>query len=787
MKNIFKTLLCLVAFIVPVSGLFAQVVGEQQDVPDEYHYPDNEDGTGIVYSKIVQGPNKKGEYTIFLKSFVTGEVDEQTMAIPTEVVLVLDVSGSMDWGMTDEDYTANNAQYSYNTINNSSTMYLYKYNDEYLRVYAGTNYYGNRYCLYTGINGVTYYFTQNGGLTTSSNQAYWREGANQTIFNGTLYTVTAGHSRMAALKEAVNYFITEINNNSETLPAGKTNKISIVKFANNSFCNSSGTAVNYNTGASDSNETGNHRGADGISAYNYTEIVNGFLPSSSSSLSTNVNGLIAGGATAADYGMVKAELLINTLFNNPNTDNPTPKELTNKIVVFFTDGEPTYSSGFEDDVANDAVSIAKRLKALTAYEYRNQSTGTTITGKVKVYTIGTFKNPSEKTETYMHRLSSNYPNATSIGEGGEGADGSELNGFYFMATSKEKLKEAFGSISNDIVSPDITVNSSSTVVDVMSKSFTLPTGTSASSVQVWETKAQSYNTTTKQYEFSINKSDWQNITDAQGLILNVVGDQVTVSGWAFDKNACARKQNGSVIGKQLILEIPIEMGPNAVGGLAVGTNGAGSGLSYVDEHGVSQKLYFETPNIGLPINLHIRKEGLKKGESAKFRIQRMWDGKTTIPSDVVITPNTWQDYTSVFVTRRETNTETGENAPIVRIVGLHPGFTYRIKEEGWSWSYGVTKVHGNRYTINPETQVETIDDITMNNGTNEDWSDNTVLSTSINLNPFIFVNTKKDVESTTISVRHAESIVTNDFKDFDSQSRKTGVTVNSKKQAGENE
>lgn len=780
MKSIFKTLLCLVSFIVPAFGLFAQV-GEEQEVPDVYHYPDNEDGTGLVYSKIVQGPNTKGEYTIFLKSFVTGEVDEQTMAIPTEVVLVLDVSGSMDWGMSDADYAANNTQYSYNTINNSNSNY-YKYNGDYYKVYAIEN--GGYYYLRIALNGVWNYFTENGTLTTNFGQAYGRRNATSTIFDGTLYYVPEGHSRMAALKEAVNYFITEINNNSGTLPAGKTNKISVVKFASDSFCNSSGNAVNYNTGASDSNATGNHRGANNNSAYNYTEIVNGFLSSSSSTLSTNVDGLIAGGATAADYGMIKAELLMKTLFNNPNTTNPTPKELTNKIVVFFTDGEPTHSSSFEDDVANDAITIAKRLKAMTAYEYTNETTGTTVTGKVKVYTIGTFVNPSTKTETYMNRLSSNYPNATGIGEGEDGADGSDLNGFYFLASNKEQLIHAFGEISNDVVSPDITVNSSSTVVDVMSKSFTLPTGTDPSTVQVWETRAQSYNTTTNQYVFSTDKDHWQNITNAQGLNLDVddATNKVTVSGWAFDKNACARKSDGSVVGKQLILEIPIEMGPNAVGGPGVGTNGAGSGISYVDENGVTQTLHFETPNIGLPINLHIRKEGLQLGESAKFTIQRMWDGETVIPDDIEITPNTWEDYTSVFVTRRATNTESGDNAPIVKIVGLHPGFVYRIKEEGWSWSYGVSRVHGSKYTINPETHVETTEDITMNNGTQADWSDNTVLSTSINLNPFIFVNAKKDVESSVVSVRHAESIVTNDFKDFGDTGTKTGVTVNSKTQ-----
>lgn len=753
MKSIFKTLLCLVSFLVPVTGLFAQV-GEEQDVPDVYHYPDNEDGTGLVYSKIVQGPNEKGEYTIFLKSFVTGEVEESEIKVPAEIVLVLDVSGSMEWGMSDSDYQATSkTSWTPRDISDFTDTHgydvLYKRGkDDYywIRVEEAGGYYNRTYRAYITIDGTKYYLTSTGSLTTSTNQAYTRT-ADQTIYSQSLYTVIdASHNRLSALKEAVNYFIDKIDENSATLGDGKTNKIAIVKFS---------------TGA---------------------QVVNNFLSSSDSRLKTNVAGLSYGGSTYAHNGMDEALTLIKSLYTNPSSSNPTPREQTNKMVVFFTDGEPTTGAAFEDDVANSAITTAKTMKGYTSFSI-TKADGTTVAEKVKVYTIGTFSNPSERVSIYMNRLSSNYPNATGIGTG-QGGEGSDLAGYSFMASNKQQLINAFAAISNDVVTADITVNSSSTVVDVMSKSFTLPTGTDPSTVQVWETNAQSYNNTTKQYEFSADKDDWRNITEAQGLILTVdeATNKVTVSGWAFDKNACARKSNGSVVGKQLILEIPIEMGPNAVGGPGVGTNGAGSGISYVDEHGVTQTLHFETPNIGLPINIHIRKEGLQLGESAKFTIQRMWDGESDIPDDVVITPDTWEDYTSVFVTRRSTNTESGDNAPIVKIVGLHPGFIYRIKEEGWSWSYGVSRVHGSKYTINPETHVETTEDITMNNGTQADWSDNTVLSTSINLNPFIFVNAKKDVESSVVSVRHAESIVTNDFKDFGDTGTKTGVTVNSKTQ-----
>lgn len=756
MKNIFKTILCIASLIVPAYSAFAQ---EQQYVPDVYHYQ-NADGTGLVYSKEVQGPNEKGEYTIFLKSFVTGEVDEETIKIPSEIVLVLDVSGSMNYGMSDDDFTSAGNSFSPNYIDSNTLLYK-RGKDDYYRVRIEEDYGG--YYMYVNIDGTDYYFTRNGDLTTNFNQAYIRS-RNQTIYSGSLYKVIDNnHTRLAHLKNAVDFFIDEIRKDNEQ------NKVALVKFADDSYY--------PGETATSTRATGNNRRNNGS---NYSEIVNGFLACTSSQLKTNVSSLIAGGATAADYGMNKAQALINSLFTGGNPDDD-----TNKLVVFFTDGAPTYSSGFEDNVANAAVSSAKRIKALTSYSITTES-GKTFTDNVKVYTIGTFANPSDKVKTYMSRLSSNYPNATGIGTGQQGADGSDLKGYSFMATNQEELLNAFASISSDVVTPDVTVNSSSTVVDVMSKSFTLPTNANPSTVQVWETTPTGYDKTTKQYLFSIKKSDWTNITEALGDNLDIDDktNTISVTGWEFGKNACCQKKDGSVIGKQLILEIPIEMGPNAVGGPGVGTNGAGSGISYQDENGNKKNLYFDTPNIGLPINLHIRKEGLKVGESAKFKIQRMWDGKATIPSDVTITPNKWQDYTSVFVTRRSSDSETGENAPLVKIVGLHPGFTYRIIEEDWSWSYGLSKVHGSKYVINPDTQVETTSDIEMSNGSSDNnWEGNTVLSTSINLNPFIFVNAKKavEVENGVTSVRHAESIVRNEFSKATSAAQ-AGASEYSKEQ-----
>ena len=741
MKTISKTLLSVLAFVASGSMLFAQ---ETQTVPDNYI-----DKGGLVYSKQVQGPNDKGEYTIFLKSYVTGTVTAETTSIPSDIVLVLDVSGSMNYDI----YSPEDKTWTTQDIN--SGTYYYLYNDDY-------------YEVSTSGNTIRYYRRNS-----------WRNLSQNGSWSGVLYTRS---TRLEVLKEGVAYFLDEIEKDART--NNVDNKVAIVKFSTDAFCDEDGNAVTKTAGSSQYTETGNHRGATGSQAgystnYNYTEVVMGFTSITASNLQSvktdKVNTLNYGGPTAADYGMLKAEALIKSLYNKDTAGNPTtPLRTSNKIVVFFTDGDPTYYNAFNTTVATNAIATAKTLKALTAYSESGQS------DNVKVYTIGTFSGtPDENTTNrFMQRLSSNYPNASNMNNNGGGDGGSDTGGYYFLASDKQQLINAFGSISSDAASSNIDLGTSSTVIDVVSKSFALPTGTDHSSVQVYTSECNGRGTDGK-YTFK-PQAQCENITNSITLVPGTAAEpnKVSVSGFDFEANLCARNTDGSYRGKELILEIPIVMDPNAVGGHGVGTNGPGSGIQYVDKDGNPGQIDFDTPDISLPINLHIRKEGLKLGESAKFTIQRKWKGDPDeIPED--IEADTWQDYTSVFVTRRSHNTESGENAPIVKIVGLHPDFIYRIKEEGWSWSYGVSRVYGSKY--DPDTEATTT--VTMQNGTAADCSDNTVTSDQINLNPFIFVNVKKDVESTVISVRHAESIVRNEFKEFDEEGNaKTGVTTNSKTQ-----
>ena len=685
MKNIIKSFLALIVLFVSAPGLFGQIA------PDVYK--EDPDHPGFVYSKEVEGPNNKGEYTIYLKSFMTGTVSESEKRIPSEIILVLDVSGSMRWSMSGTQY------------NN------------------------------------------------------WDASRTDT--------------RMYALKQAVNQFITDIKTDATT--NNVNNRIAIVKFAGNQYYTGSGedsatatgnhkyyTSNNGRTQFIDENDSN----FDSQERYNCTEIVMGFtsVTSGEQDLRNAINGLVPGGATAADYGVYKARALMRTLFNNPTSNNPTPKEVTNKMIVFFTDGEPNHQSGFDKNVAETAIGTMRPMKGWTAFD--DEETG--ASGKTKVYTIGTFGGtPSDDVTTYMNRVSSNYPNATGM-DAGEAGSGS-ATGYYILANNAQDLVNAFGKISSDVASPAFIIkNNASSVVDIVAKSYALPTGSSASNVKVYTTPCTGKTTGTNgQYTFSRTISEWTELDPNEvGLDVDTEAGVITVENYNFtdSDNIVALKTDGTTYqGNQLIIEIPIIMNPNAVGGQSIQTNAPGSGLRYIDENDQEQTITFETPDIHLPINLEIQKRGLNEGESAKFTIQRKWNGTGAAPSGA---PTDWTDYTSVFVTRREAS-QTGENSPSVFIVGLDPNYLYKIKEDEWSWSYGLSEVYG-------FNNVEGQDDPVR-----YDFTDvNNVTSDKLNLNPFIFVNGRAD--DIDRKVRHAESIVTNEFRLAGSSGATAGQTKNSK-------
>lgn len=226
--------------------------------------------------------------------------------------------------------------------------------------------------------------------------------------------------RIEALKAAANSFIDTIAEQNKSIKdPSKQHQVAIVKF--------SGAKKNENEIGNDT-----YRDRQGYT-HNYSQTMKKLTPcvgSDATELKKTVGSIGPAGATRADYGLELAR-------------DMSGREDAQKVVVFFTDGSPTSSNGFESDVANDAVNAAKTMK----------DKGATI------YTIGIFSgaNPDQaigkasKENRFMHAVSSNYPNATSyttnkLGKRTENSD------FYKAASNADELKKVFDDISSSITS-----------------------------------------------------------------------------------------------------------------------------------------------------------------------------------------------------------------------------------------------------------------------------------------------------------------------------------------------
>ena len=230
--------------------------------------------------------------------------------------------------------------------------------------------------------------------------------------------------RIDALKTAANRFIDTIATQNQSITdESKQHQVAIVKFA----------------GTKRSTTVGNDMDGNG---YNYSQTMKKLTlckGEDAESLKGTVDSISPAGATRADYGLQLAEGI--------SSDRADAK----KVVVFFTDGSPTSQREFENEVANDAINSAKKIKDKGA----------------DIYTIGIFSgvNPSaeptvdgtSKENKFMHAVSSNYPAASSSisffwGEWtiNFGARAENAN-YYKSATSAAELEKIFEEISGSII------------------------------------------------------------------------------------------------------------------------------------------------------------------------------------------------------------------------------------------------------------------------------------------------------------------------------------------------
>lgn len=458
-------------------------------------------------------------YKVTLEQYVEGSVTPGTTT-PIDAVLVLDVSGSMDEGFGEGD-----AAYveEYNPEKNSNYTYYIKD--------ANGSYTGVSWCSKCKefTDGCTWLFGHVAG------KKYTPMTSAEDTASGHVQFFSS-NTKITALKSAVNSFIDVI---AEDNP---TSKIAIVKFAG------------------DKKDTvGNDTYKEGRYTYNYTQIVQNLTEANTdgaASLKAAVNALTASGATAADYGLEKAIDVFGAA-------GQVPKD-RNRVVIMFTDGEPNHDNGFDGRVAKAAIDKAKTLK--------NESYG------ASVYTIGIFdgasvgeslpaNNDNGRTNRYMHLVSSNYPEASSMKDTGTG---DVTKGFYKVASDANSLGSVFTQLGEAIGKPSIDLGSTAVLTDNIASNFIAPAN--VADVKVY---TADYDGNSKTF------GDWE---DFPGDV-KISGNAVTVTGFNYSANYVSETQHPGTdndFGKKLIVEFKITVDRTKTYGGTQPTN-AGANIKLGDD------------------------------------------------------------------------------------------------------------------------------------------------------------------------------------------------------------
>lgn len=484
-----------------------------------------------------------GTYTIRMETYATGKVTTTKNQTPTDIVLVLDVSGSMKTGdfPAGESYvrftrTTNSQAYS----NQNNLYVLLDDGETYAKVTVSRSYQGG---FWDGYYRYTY---SAAGMTTVISDR--ENGTIPSPYNGRLYTLLSQDiTRMEALQNAANAFVdATAEKNASIENVEQKHRISIVKFA----------------GENENTSTGNDTYRDGGDVYNYSQIVRDLTVVDSQngqSLKTSINNLVPNGSTAADKGLNRAEAALQS----------SPED-RNKVVVMFTDGEPNYFSGFDYSVAAETINKAKDLK----------DDGVTI------YTISVMDdaNPNDtydKMNKYMNAVSSNYPDAEARNQWGNASwdnltlgTGSNQS-YYKVATNASELTDIFEEISNSVGSAAVELTKESVVRDVLADGFAFPASWSIDTIK------EHVSVATADYLGNGNFGEEKAFNEAV-ININDAKDTIDVSGFDYAANYVVDASvDGDVKlnGKKLIITITgIEATDAAVTNAAVPTNKETSGI-----------------------------------------------------------------------------------------------------------------------------------------------------------------------------------------------------------------
>lgn len=639
--KILSLLLCL--------SLFCALI-----VPGTRAYADNAPDSGMKISKTATA-NNDGSYTITLEAFATGSkvITEQKTDIPTDIVLVIDQSGSMKDPIGGYTYTAYRKGSGWNSRNyhneeyyplrhngGSENLWHKLNNNEYIAVsveqkmvytaisgWSNRKYYDNQNSLYCLVSGEYKSVTVKREGHLFSADEYWYTVDGQQILYTTGDDSIPNFGQYAPLYQSVKKYIYSYTLNGATTvieesfgdgsspdtqfyrrdyssSAGDT-RLNALKNAATTFANAVATKAAGEDG--DINAP-----ADNV---NHRIAVVGFASGQRyNGTNYNYNNTeVFVGSNQYRYGTA-AQGQYGNAFQNMNTSTGVGN-VSASIEALSADGGTLTNLGLEMGNgifgANPIAEGEKRNRVVIVFSdgvpgwsgYDSDTANSAITqaGTAKntygatVYTIGIFPGADATSAGNQNGNETEKANWF-MQRVSSNTQYPQSPSYYLSAADAGTLNSIFQQISDQIETGGTTstLTSDAVVKDIISPQFTLPAGTTAANITV-ETYACTGKNANDDYT-------WSNNNSTMGATASISGDQVNVTGFNFSENYVGTVTEGDSVtyrGHKLVISFKVQPKAGFLGGNEVYTN-TSAGI-YENGSAENPLLTFDRPTVNVPI------------------------------------------------------------------------------------------------------------------------------------------------------------------------------------------
>lgn len=638
--KILSLLLCL--------SLFCALI-----VPGTRAYADNEPDSGMKISKTATA-NADGSYTIMLEAFATGSkvITEQKTDIPTDIVLVIDQSGSMNDPIGGYTYTAyrtggynsrnyhNDEYYPLRHNGGSENLWHKLNNNEYIAVsveqkmvytaisgWSNRKYYDNQNSLYCLVSGEYKSVAVRSEGHLFSADEYWYTMDGQQILYTTGDSSIPNFGQYAPLYQSAKKYTysytlngvttvieesfgdgsspdTQFYSRGYSSSAGDT-RLNALKNAATTFANAvAAKAAGADGDISTPADNVNHRiavvGFASGQYYNGTNYNYG-----NTEVFVGSNQYKYGSAAQGQYG---------NAFQNMNTSTGVGN-VSASIGTLSADGGTLTNLGLEMGNgifgANPIAEGEKRNRVVIVFSdgvpgwsgYDSNTANSAITQAetakntygATVYSIGIF--PGADATSAGNQNGNETEKANWFMQQVSSNNGTPQSpSYYLSAADAGTLNSIFQQISDQIETGGTTstLTSDAVVKDIISPQFTLPAGTTAANITV-ETYACTGKNANDDYT-------WSNNNSTMGATASISGDQVNVTGFNFSENYVGTVTEGDSVtyrGHKLVISFKVQPKAGFLGGNEVYTN-TSAGI-YENNTAENPLLTFDRPTVNVPI------------------------------------------------------------------------------------------------------------------------------------------------------------------------------------------